>query len=87
MAMIALKCPEVEVVVLDINEGTSSSNNQAMKASRAAATCTKPLLGAVASLHSSFLTASTTGMLPLQIGLLPGTVRACPFMSLACMRW
>jgi hypothetical protein len=43
MAMIALKCPEIEVVVLDINEGRVSLNNQATKASRAAATCTTPV--------------------------------------------
>lgn len=97
MAMIALKCPEVQVVVLDINEGVKQGPLQ-QRALGSTSILQHQLLALTAASGSNFPHPATEAIrrivhnskhdprqlsLLLQTALLHGIVTSCPSMSQA----
>lgn len=87
--MIALKCPEVQVVVLDINEGERQPRGAAAAGASGSARPTpspnRPIAAGVAR-----CCCCVAGLLhgwSLQTASLPGTATTCPSTSRACSRW
>lgn len=82
MAMIALKCPEVEVVVLDINEGMHSP-----VCHPAAGWLHLTATGWAPSSIPDALLCAVCMPACAQSASLPGTATSCQSTSLDCLRW